>query len=522
MPVTRMKDRRSIWKRGVTAVLCAGLVLLCLLCGACARDTDTNTDTDTESATVIDTQTEAETEPETEISSETVTETETETETETLPATTTTIPEATCIDLSSFDNAMLRKTFSAAKDTRVSLCEDGVKFTATGASDDPQVTWNISEMYRAAGYDMTEAGNYVPFTPEEMSGVVFKVRASRSGIFELFYATGSITAATAGYSASSAYTSVGSDGWWYISLDLAKQKNEQFKDRYNDGFRMDWSSDTEPGDILIISEIRFFKNGRASKMYAEELNQTAAGATGYGNETPAEGLEAGYYVCLYQNKLGTDDAGVAKVYTTDALDQAKSYCDRRKHLGYRICDEKGNVVYTPYTLLQCDILREAKWVTTCTKSEGFTYGDAPINPAIDNSAKKVSCDRLVCWVLYRVGFTDQPYKQGVVVSSMHTWSEANGFIEITDKDALEPGDIILVRPNASGTYALHTFLYAGEARGKGLFYRYDHGSDERIQADQPQIQALELDGAPFWRAYRPVATSENNIYYSQYYQNEQE
>lgn len=507
-------------------MLCAGLMLLCLLCGACSKDTDTDTDTDTdaESATAIDTQTETETEAETETETgaETVTETEAATETETLPTTTTTIPDVTCIDLSSFDNTMLRAAFAAAKDTLVSLCEEGVKFKATGASNDPQVTWNISEMYRAAGYDMTEAGSYVPFAPEDMAGIVLKVRASRSGIFELFYATGAITEATAGCSDTCAYTSVGSDGWWYVYLSMTKQKNEQFKDRYNDGFRMDWSSDTEPGDTLIISEIRFFKNGRASKMYAEELNKTAVGATGYGNETPAEGLEAGYYVCLYQNKLGTDDAGVAKVYATDELEKAKTYCDRRKHLGYRICDEKGNMVYTPYTLLQCDILREAKWVTTCTKSEGFTYGDAPINPAIDNSAKKVSCDRLVCWVLYRVGFTDQPYKQGVVVSSMHTWSEANGFIEIIDKDALEPGDIILVRPNASGTYALHTFLYAGEARGKGMFYRYDHGSDERIQADQPQIQELELDGAPFWRAYRPVATSENNIYYSQYYQNDQE
>lgn len=252
-------------------------------------------------------------------------------------------------------------------------------------------------------------------------------------------------------------------------------------------------------------------------MYAEQFNKTAVGETGYGNATPAEGLEAGYYVCLYQNKLGTEEAEVAKTFGTSSLEEAIKYCDRRKHLGYRICDEKGNVVYTPYTLLQCDILREAKYVTTCTRTNGFKYGDAPINPAIDNSAKKVSCDRLVCWVLYRAGFTDQPYTQGVVVSAMHTWSEANGFIEITDKDALEPGDIVLVRPNSSGTYALHTFLFAGKAKGKNLFYRYDHGSDERINTEQPQIQELELDGAPFWRAYRPVATAENNIYYSQYY-----
>ena len=156
-------------------------------------------------------------------------------------------------------------------------------------------------------------------------------------------------------------------------------------------------------------------------------------------------------------------------------------------------------------------------MTEYARANGFTYGDAPINPAINHRAKKVSCDRLVCWVLYRAGFTEQPFVQGVVVSAMHTWAEKNGFLEITDKTALEPGDIVLVRPNRSGTYALHTFLYAGETDTAGYCYRYDHGSDDRIRSDQPNAQPLELDGAPFWRAYRPIATAENNVCYARYY-----
>lgn len=123
-------------------------------------------------------------------------------------------------------------------------------------------------------------------------------------------------------------------------------------------------------------------------------------------------------------------------------------------------------------------------MTDYARANGFAYGDAPINPAIDHRAKKVSCDRLVCWVLYRAGFTEQPFVQGVVVSAMHTWAEKNGFLEITDKTALEPGDIVLVRPNRS---------------------------------DQPNAQPLELDGAPFWRAYRPIATAENNVCFARYY-----
>lgn len=458
---------------------------------------------------------------ETEIKIDTTIETETETETEIETEIDTSgvgcIPDADCLDLSRFNEAMLRETFPAAKDTAVSLCESGVRFTATCDTQDPQVIFDLSNMYRTAGYELQDTGSYVPFAPEEVSAIVLKVQASRSGIFELFCATGPVTEAIEGFSTSHSYASIGSDGWWYIYLSMPKT-NEAYRDHFNNGARLDWSSEAQSGDTLVIGEIQFFKYRKEAKMYADEINKTASGETGYGSDTPAEGLERGYYVCLYQNKLGSEDAGVARIYATGEQEEAIKFCDRRKHLGYRICDERGNVVYTPYTLLQCDILREAKYVTTCTRTNGFKYGDAPINPAIDHEAKKVSCDRLVCWVLYRVGFIDQPVSHGVVVSSMHTWSEANGFIEITDKDALEPGDIILVRPNASGTYALHTFLYAGEAKGKGMFYRYDHGSDERINSEQPQIQELELDGAPFWRAYRPMATAQNNIYYSRYYQ----
>jgi len=264
----------------------------------------------------------------------------------------------------------------------------------------------------------------------------------------------------------------------------------------------------------------FFSNRSEGKAYADSRNKIASttiGKTGYGDDMPAEGVEAGYYVCLYQNKLGSDAAGVSATFGTTGLEDAISFCNSRKQLGYRVSDEKGNVVYAPYTLLQCDILREAKYVTTYARENHFTYGDAPINPAINNRAKKVSCDRLVCWVMYRVGFTDQPFTQGVVVSAMHTWSEENGFIEITDKNDLQPGDIILVKPNGSGTYALHTFLFAGAARQKGMYFRYDHGSDTRIMSHQPNVQELELPGAPFWRAYRPVATATNNIYYDRYY-----
>lgn len=440
---------------------------------------------------------------------------ETETEAETAPEEIV-LPAERRIDFTAFDEAMLATAFPATAATEVALCPDGVQFTARMFTTDPQVRFDIDALYGALGYAETENGSHVPFIPEETGAVVIRLRSTESGVFEFFYAAGDIAEATAGRSVTGNY--LGGGDWQYLVLDF--DGKEGYTTRFNDRCRLDWSTGVRGGDTMTVAELLFFLDARTAEKYIGQNGgsvQSAMGNTGYGTAERTGKVEAGYYVCLYQNKLGTDAAGVLEYFGTDSLADAQALCDSEKQYGYRVVDETGAVVYAPYTLLQCDILREAKYVTDYARENGFTYGDAPINPAIDHRAKKVSCDRLVCWVLYRAGFTDQPFSQGVVVSAMHTWAEKNGFTEITDKTALEPGDIVLVHPNKSGTYALHTFLYAGETDTAGVFYRYDHGSDARIQSDQPNAQPLELDGAPFWRAYRPVATAENNVCYARYY-----
>lgn len=210
---------------------------------------------------------------------------------------------------------------------------------------------------------------------------------------------------------------------------------------------------------------------------------------------------APFSLCLYTGELSD---GVSEVY--DTLDEAIRACKKNAYLGYRVCDSTGRLVYAPYTELQCDLLREAKWVTDYVRAEGFTYGDAPINPAIDCGAKKVSCDRLVCWVYYRVGYTDQPRTQGLVVSNFFPWCERMGFEKITRVEDLQPGDLVGVRPSAGGTYPQHVFMYAGPTRygstprPNGNSWRYDCGSDYRIQSVQPFNEAL----TDFMCAYRPV------------------
>ncbi len=212
------------------------------------------------------------------------------------------------------------------------------------------------------------------------------------------------------------------------------------------------------------------------------------------SETEVE-TELVYYVC----NDSKDPVGTAFRDPYTSLKSAKNMCDRMAVQGYRVVASTGEVVYLPYTELQCDILRECKWVTDYVRENHFTYGDAAVNPAISHRDKKVSCDRLVCWVMYRVGFIDQPRQQGVVVSAMAGWCERNGFERIDRVEDLQPGDIVLV--NWNGSYPAHTFIHAGFSNTPGQLYRYDCGSNTRIQSVQPSCESL----SGFWRAYRAPA-----------------
>lgn len=135
---------------------------------------------------------------------------------------------------------MLKKTFPNSVATDVSLCAEGVLMTARSKSNDPQVTFNISDMYRAAGYEQTATGSCVPFAPEDVKTIVLKIKGSTSGLLEFFYATGSLTTATADCSVTGSY--IGGEDWWYVMLDLSRQRNGQYTERFNNGCRIDWST----------------------------------------------------------------------------------------------------------------------------------------------------------------------------------------------------------------------------------------------------------------------------------------
>jgi hypothetical protein len=125
------------------------------------------------------------------------------------------------------------------------------------------------------------------------------------------------------------------------------------------------------------------------------------------------------------------------------------------------------------------LLNEAKSVTDYARNNNFSYGDAPINPAINHDAKLVSCDRCVAWFLYNMGYTNQPESHGVVVSTFPSWCEQNGFKKITNVNELQAGDVVFVNPDSNGSPG-HVYLL-GNKIGDGLWERYDCGSVNRIR-----------------------------------------
>ena len=177
-----------------------------------------------------------------------------------------------------------------------------------------------------------------------------------------------------------------------------------------------------------------------------------------------------------------------------------------------------------YEQLVSNLMKEAQNVADFIKTQGFVYGDAALNPpmnwvgldkssAVNPGEKKVSCDRLVGWILYRVGFTDQPSTQGLTVYMFPSWCEQQGFTKITNVSQLKAGDIVFVNPDAQGR-AAHVFMCASSNLGNNVYDRYDAGSDDRIQCKKgtevtPGRQPFRETIMNFMYAYRPTTNKLN-------------
>ena len=203
------------------------------------------------------------------------------------------------------------------------------------------------------------------------------------------------------------------------------------------------------------------------------------------------------------------------------LTAAKAAADEKAVYGYCVCDGNGDKIYSPVgSFVASHILHHAKCVADHMRIHGYKYGDADQNPALDKDAecpeKLVSCDRFCGWVLYEAGYTaHQPKTKGLPLyfsPNLEEFLLLSGFTRIENPDEVRPGDLIFEGnshhfgpelPDKYRDYPRHVFINAGPAVN-GLFYRYDAGSDQRIQSVQPMIEQIfkPEQGRPFRFAYR--------------------
>ena len=223
-----------------------------------------------------------------------------------------------------------------------------------------------------------------------------------------------------------------------------------------------------------------------------------------------------YY--LYVPYHGTESR-LSEAY--DDLTAAKTAADEKAVYGYCVCDENGDKIYSPVgSFVASHILHHAKCTADHMRIHGYKYGDADKNPALDKDSetpeKLVSCDRFCGWVLYEAGYTaHQPKTKGLPLyfpPNIEQFLIQSGFTRIEDPSEVRPGDLIFEGnshhfgpelPDKYRDYPRHVFINAGPAEN-GLFYRYDAGSDTRIQSVQPMIEQIfkPEQGRPFRFAYR--------------------
>lgn len=237
------------------------------------------------------------------------------------------------------------------------------------------------------------------------------------------------------------------------------------------------------------------------------------------------------YICTYGNN---------EIKEFENFSEAQNFADEYFYLGTCI-KENDNTIYAPYGECRAKILRLSKEITDYVRDHEFVYGNAPINPAIDHEAKIVSCDRFVSWVLYKLGYTDQPYIQGLCVSGpgLTNWCIDHGFERIDNLCDMLPGDIAFTKKNSIDCPG-HTFIFAGKEKNGENFYRYDCGKLSRIRSTQPSCEEItneefmygyrireyseyitpsfsfKYDGVPFEEVEKTIERTENTVKYTLY------
>lgn len=205
----------------------------------------------------------------------------------------------------------------------------------------------------------------------------------------------------------------------------------------------------------------------------------------------------------------------------DDYEKAVSDADEKAYMGYYVIDENGDFIYGKYNKTVLNILAYAKRNADFMREDNWKYGDASKNPFLTKEEKIVSCDRFVGWVLGDAGYTKgQPEIKGLplfghkldgILGSIETFLKLHEFTRIEDIKELKAGDIIFVGHATKEVllseemrqYPSHTYILAGDYVTMDTpVYRYDSGSDARIQSIQPSCEVICVPEKTFRFAYR--------------------
>lgn len=178
-----------------------------------------------------------------------------------------------------------------------------------------------------------------------------------------------------------------------------------------------------------------------------------------------------------------------------------------------------------------DVLNTAKNLTKKFADEKYVYGDPTYVPAAINGNtggvevdgegnrlksvdKCISSSGFVSWILNELGLKDQP-QTGLKIGAenntngrgLEWYCESNKFQRITDVNALEPGDIVLLKDRKTNVVT-HTYIFdSWKNKGERECKAYDCGSKEWIQSgNQPITRKIASDDKVFSCAYRPSST----------------
>lgn len=155
-----------------------------------------------------------------------------------------------------------------------------------------------------------------------------------------------------------------------------------------------------------------------------------------------------------------------------------------------------------------DLISQGKNCYELFHNGHYKYGDshAPVIPCSDGVT---SCDRFIARILFNLGYTDQPRGAsnkscGITVYNLEPYLLKWGFRKITDPQALQPGDIVLMKwaGESKPSYRWHTYLVT--AVNGSLVSKYDMGDQWRIDSQQPFTAPINEWGGnrQFYCAFR--------------------